>query len=84
MGQSGGGKSTVIGLIERFYDPAEGQVLLDGLNLEDLNVQWLRGLVARRPVLFAASIKENISFGKPGASDEEVCEAKRAHQSCRF
>ena len=80
VGESGGGKSTVISLLERFYDPLEGQVLLDDTDIRTLNVQWLRdqiGLVSQEPVLFAASIMENIRHGKRGATDEEVVEAAK-------
>ncbi|KAJ0392000.1 hypothetical protein P43SY_008731 [Pythium insidiosum] len=65
-GPSGGGKSTFIGLIERFYDPLRGRVLLDGRDLRTLNVQWLRqqiGLVGQEPTLFTGSIADNIAFG---------------------
>ena len=80
VGESGGGKSTVISLLERFYDPQQGQVLLDGRDVRTLNVQWLReqiGLVSQEPVLFASSIMENIRHGKRGATDEEVVEAAK-------
>jgi ATP-binding cassette subfamily B (MDR/TAP) protein 1 len=87
VGESGGGKSTVISLLERFYDPLQGQVLLDGRDIRDLNVQWLRdqiGLVSQEPVLFAASIMENIRYGKPGATDEEVMNAARMANAHSF
>ena len=80
VGESGGGKSTVISLLERFYDPQQGRVLLDGRDVRTLNVQWLReqiGLVSQEPVLFASSIMENIRHGKRGATDEEVVEAAK-------
>lgn len=66
VGASGGGKSTLIALLERFYDPTEGTILLDGRDIKDLNVRWLRsqiGLVSQEPVLFAATIGENIAMG---------------------
>ncbi|XP_013418888.1 multidrug resistance protein 1 [Lingula anatina] len=66
VGSSGCGKSTTIQLIERFYDPVEGQVTLDGYNTKDLNLQWLRGqlgLVSQEPVLFGTSIAQNIAYG---------------------
>ncbi|XP_047154648.1 ABC transporter B family member 9-like isoform X3 [Vigna umbellata] len=75
VGQSGSGKSTVISLLERFYDPDSGEVLIDGVNLKDFQVRWIReqiGLVSQEPILFAASIKENIIYGKEGATDEEI------------
>merc|ERR550537_1189291 len=74
-GASGSGKSTAIQLIERFYDPDSGSVTLDGVDLRELNVRWLReqiGLVAQEPVLFSGTIAENIGMGKPGSTREEV------------
>ncbi|TMW55286.1 hypothetical protein Poli38472_013177 [Pythium oligandrum] len=65
-GPSGGGKSTIIALIERFYDPIQGRVSLDGYDLKTLNVQWLRsqiGLVGQEPTLFLGTIAENIAYG---------------------
>jgi len=79
-GASGSGKSTAIQLIERFYDPDKGAVLLDGVNLRELNVTWLRqqiGLVSQEPVLFSGTIAENIAMGKPGATREDVEAAAR-------
>ncbi|KAK7295696.1 hypothetical protein RJT34_18607 [Clitoria ternatea] len=78
VGQSGSGKSTVISLLERFYDPDAGEVLIDGVNLKNLQVRWIReqiGLVSQEPILFAASIKENITYGKENATDEEITTA---------
>ncbi|CAO1632776.1 unnamed protein product [Sympodiomycopsis kandeliae] len=66
VGSSGSGKSTIVGLVERFYDPANGQVLLDGRDIRDLNVTWLRSqisLVSQEPTLFACSIRDNILHG---------------------
>ena len=63
VGQSGSGKSTIISLIERFYDPQAGQVLVDGTNVKQFQLRLIRGkigLVSQEPVLFASSIKENI------------------------
>merc|ERR1719313_110416 len=80
VGASGSGKSTAVSLVERFYDPDQGSVMLDGVDLRDLNVSWLRqqiGLVGQEPVLFSGSILENISSGKPGASKEEVIGAAK-------
>ncbi|KAI3737379.1 hypothetical protein L2E82_27379 [Cichorium intybus] len=83
VGSSGSGKSTVINLLERFYDPIEGEILLDGINIKSLKLNWLRrqmGLVSQEPVLFGTSIKENILFGKDDATSEEIVEAaKRAN-----
>ncbi|KAH6822101.1 P-glycoprotein 11 [Perilla frutescens var. hirtella] len=75
VGQSGSGKSTVINLIERFYDPVAGEVLIDGIDLREFQLKWIRskiGLVSQEPALFTASIKDNIAYGKDGASLEEI------------
>jgi len=80
VGPSGSGKSTSVQLIERFYDPLSGSVSLDGTNLRDINVKWLRsqiGLVGQEPSLFACSIRDNILYGKPDATQEEIEEAAR-------
>ncbi|GJN02705.1 hypothetical protein PR202_ga20083 [Eleusine coracana subsp. coracana] len=80
VGASGSGKSTVIALIERFYDPLAGKVMLDGKDIRRLNLKSLRlriGLVQQEPVLFATSIMENIAYGKDGATEEEVVEAAK-------
>ena len=79
-GPSGSGKSTIINLIERFYDPISGAVFLDGVDLRNINVRWLRSqiaLVGQEPVLFLGTVAENIAYGKEGASREEVEEAAR-------
>lgn len=75
-----GGKSTTVSLIERFYDPINGSVYLDGNNLRDINVKHLRnqiGLVSQEPVLFATTISANIAYGCPGATQDEIEEAAR-------
>lgn len=81
VGLSGGGKSTVAALLERFYDPASGSITLDGKDLRTLDPSWLRGRVIgfinQEPVLFGTTIIENIRFGKPGATDDEVYAAAR-------
>ncbi|KAK1415749.1 hypothetical protein QVD17_31535 [Tagetes erecta] len=83
VGGSGSGKSTIISLIERFYDPVNGDILLDGHRIKGLNLKWLRsqmGLVNQEPVLFATSIKENILFGNEGVSADLVeLAAKKAN-----
>ncbi|KAF9626088.1 hypothetical protein IFM89_030756 [Coptis chinensis] len=81
VGASGSGKSSVIALIERFYDPTAGKVLIDGKDIRRLNLKSLRlkiGLVQQEPALFATSIFENIAYGKEGATEAEVIEAARA------
>ena len=82
VGPSGCGKSTTVSLIERFYDPLTGSLLMDGVNVSDLNIHWLRsqiGIVSQEPVLFDASIAENIRYGAlfKEVSDEEVIEAAK-------
>ncbi|GFH06183.1 uncharacterized protein HaLaN_00773, partial [Haematococcus lacustris] len=85
VGSSGSGKSTVVQLVERFYDPLGGAVLLDGVDLRSLQVKWLRtqvGLVSQEPTLFATTILGNIAMGKEGATEAEVqaaAEAANAH-----
>ena len=83
MGSSGCGKSTVVSLIERFYDPLPGCLTLDGNDLMVVNIRWLRsqiGIVSQEPVLFDASIADNIRYGANfrEVSDEEVLEAAKA------
>jgi ATP-binding cassette subfamily B protein len=81
VGPSGAGKSTVFQLLLRFYDPARGRILLDGTPVQQLELQALRGriaLVPQEPVIFSADALENIRYGRPGASDEEVHAAARA------
>eukprot|EP00249_Psilotum_nudum_P015453 c25333_g3_i2 orf=348-4094(+) len=80
VGGSGSGKSTIVSLIERFYEPQAGQVLLDGHNIKKLQLKWFRaqiGLVSQEPALFATTILENISFGKDHASIDEVIHAAK-------
>ncbi|KAI3460732.1 hypothetical protein Pfo_017395 [Paulownia fortunei] len=87
VGQSGSGKSTVISLIERFYDPQAGEVLIDGINLKELQLKWIRskiGLVSQEPVLFTASIKDNIAYGKDGATTEEIRAAAELANAAKF
>ncbi|TQD82234.1 hypothetical protein C1H46_032206 [Malus baccata] len=87
VGGSGSGKSTVIALLQRFYDPLGGEILLDGVAINKLQLKWLRsqmGLVSQEPALFATSIKENILFGKEDAGIEEVTEAGKAANAHNF
>ncbi|KAK9272797.1 hypothetical protein L1049_003175 [Liquidambar formosana] len=87
VGGSGSGKSTVVSLLQRFYDPLGGEILLDGSAIDMLQLKWLRsqmGLVSQEPVLFATTIKENILFGKEEAEMEEVVEAAKASNVHNF
>ncbi|KAK6264322.1 ABC transporter-like [Theobroma cacao] len=85
VGASGGGKSTIFALIERFYDPDKGVITLDGHDLRTLQVKWLRrqiGMVGQEPVLFATTILENVMMGKENATKKEAvaaCVAANAH-----
>ncbi|KAF8008240.1 hypothetical protein BT93_K2037 [Corymbia citriodora subsp. variegata] len=87
VGQSGSGKSTVISLLERFYDPQAGEVLIDGINLKEFQLKWIRskiGLVSQEPVLFASSIKDNIAYGKENATTEEIRAAAEVANAAKF
>ena len=79
-GPSGAGKSTIIGLIPRFYDPDRGQILIDGQDIRHVTKQSLReklAYVSQAPVLFEGTIRDNIRYGRPGATDAEIEEAAR-------
>lgn len=87
VGSSGSGKSTSISLIERFYDPLKGEILLDGENIKNLQLKWLRsqiGLVSQEPTLFATTIRENILFGRDDATMEEIISVARASNAHDF
>ncbi|CAH8384977.1 unnamed protein product [Eruca vesicaria subsp. sativa] len=87
VGGSGSGKSTVLALLQRFYDPVSGEILLDGVSINNFQVNWLRlqmGLVSQEPALFSTSIEENILFGKEDASMDEVVEAAKASNAHNF
>jgi len=87
VGASGAGKSSIVLLLERFYDPSKGEILLDGVNLKDLNLKSLRneiGLVGQEPVLFAGTIAENIRYGKQDATMEEIEQAAKSANAHKF
>ncbi|XP_034710603.1 ABC transporter B family member 2-like [Vitis riparia] len=87
VGGSGSGKSTVISLIERFYEPLAGEILLDGNDIRQLDLQWLRqqiGLVNQEPALFATSIRENILYGKDDATLDEITRAAKLSEAISF
>lgn len=80
VGPSGGGKTTLCNLIPRFYDPTEGEILIDGQNIRRVTLQSLRssvGVVQQDVYLFSGSVYENIAYGRPGASHEEVIRAAK-------
>jgi ATP-binding cassette subfamily B multidrug efflux pump len=81
VGQTGAGKSTIINLLARFYDPAEGRILINGHDIRDISLASLRGhmsIVLQDSFLFSVSIKENIRFGKLEASDQEIVDAAKS------
>ncbi|KAM5556261.1 ABC transporter B family member 20 [Rosa sericea] len=87
VGVSGSGKSTIISLIERFYDPVAGQVMLDGRDLKLYNLRWLRnhlGLVQQEPIIFSTTIRENIIYARHNASEAEMKEAARIANAHHF
>lgn len=88
VGESGSGKSTVISLLERFYNPDSGRILLDNVELHKLNLSWLRqqmGLVGQEPVLFNETIRMNLAYGKQGkVTEEEIIAATKAANAHNF
>src|SRR5689334_1383804 len=78
VGASGSGKSTIIQLLQRFYDVEGGDILVDGQKLADMNIKSLRnriGIVSQEPVLFSGTIADNVRYGLPNASDDDVIAA---------
>ncbi|NXF07810.1 ABCBB protein, partial [Smithornis capensis] len=87
VGASGAGKSTTIQLIQRFYDPTDGMITLDGHDIRSLNIQWLRsqiGVVEQEPVLFATTIAENIRYGRDEATMEDIITAAKQANAYNF
>lgn len=87
VGRSGCGKSTVIGLIQRFYDVDSGSVKVDGIDIREINIQWYRrhtALVSQDPVIYSGSIRDNILLGKLDASENELIDAARAANAHEF
>jgi len=87
LGATGSGKSTLINLIPRFYDANSGSVTVDGTDVREVTIESLRahiGIALQEPVLFSGSIRDNIRYGKPGATDDEVIEAAKAAQAHDF
>ncbi|GGD82204.1 ABC transporter ATP-binding protein [Paenibacillus nasutitermitis] len=87
LGATGSGKSSLVGLISRLYDPVEGRVLIDGTDVRDIPAEQLRnrvGMVLQQSILFSGTIRDNIRFGKPKADDNEVIAAARAAEAHDF
>ncbi|OCT63556.1 bile salt export pump [Xenopus laevis] len=87
VGPSGSGKSSAVQLIQRFYDPTDGKVTLDGHDLRTLNAKWLRsliGVVEQEPVLFATTIAENISYGRDGVTMDDIEKAAKDANAYNF
>lgn len=87
LGATGSGKSTIINLLPRFYDPSEGRITIDGYDLRDLKLDSLRkqiGIVLQETTLFSGTIRENIAFGRPDASDQDIIAAATAAQARDF
>ena len=87
VGPSGAGKSTLFHLLLRFYDPVSGTVRLCGENLRDLALSEIRqyiGLVPQEPALFSTSVRDNISFGRPDANEDEIIAVARRAEAHDF
>jgi ABC-type multidrug transport system fused ATPase/permease subunit len=87
VGPTGGGKSTIMSLIPRFYDPSGGKVLVDGIDVRDYRLQSLRnqiGYVLQETVLFRGSVRDNIAYGREGATDDEIVEAAKLANADEF
>jgi ATP-binding cassette subfamily B protein len=87
VGPTGEGKSTLVSLIPRFYDPAQGRVFLDGQDVRNLRLRSLReqfSIVLQDSILFSGSVRDNIAYGRPGASEREVLEAAQAAHAHEF
>lgn len=87
LGATGSGKSTIIHLIPRFYDPTAGRITIDGLDIRQVTLHSLRsqiGMVLQETILFGVTVRENIAFGRPDASEEEIIAAAKAAQAHDF
>jgi subfamily B ATP-binding cassette protein MsbA len=87
VGPTGGGKSTIVSMIPRFYDPASGCVRVDGVDVRDYTLQGLRGrigFVLQDTALFHGTVRENIAYGRPSATDEEIVQAARLANADEF
>jgi ABC-type multidrug transport system fused ATPase/permease subunit len=87
VGPTGGGKSTIVSMVPRFYDPSAGRVLIDGVDLRDLTIQGLRGqigFVLQDTVLFRGTVRDNIAYGRPTATEAEIVEAAKLANADEF
>ncbi|KAF8715575.1 hypothetical protein HU200_027236 [Digitaria exilis] len=87
VGKSGCGKSTIIGLIQRFYDVTRGAICIDGMDVREINIPWYRGqtaIVSQEPAIFSGSVRHNIAFGKSEADEDEIVEAAKAANAHEF
>lgn len=88
VGESGSGKSTVISLLQRFYDPDKGRIMVDGIEIHKFQLRWLRrqmGLVSQEPILFNDTIRANIAYGKEGnATEAEIVAAAESANAHKF
>ncbi len=87
VGPTGGGKSTIVSMVPRFYDPTNGRVLIDGVDLRDFTLVGLRGqigFVLQDTVLFRGTVRDNIAYGRPSATDEEIAQAAKLANADEF
>uniref|UniRef100_A0A6P7GUB4 ABC transporter B family member 4-like n=1 Tax=Diabrotica virgifera virgifera TaxID=50390 RepID=A0A6P7GUB4_DIAVI len=87
VGSSGCGKSTVMQLIQRLYDVESGEIIIDGNNIKDYDLAWLRsqiGVVSQEPILFGTTILENIRYGKDGVTEEDIIQAAKKANAHNF
>lgn len=87
VGESGHGKSTIVGLLERYYDTTDGKVMLDHIDIRSMDLRWLRsiiGLVGQEPIMFRSTILENIKYGNPNANLTQIIDACKAANALDF
>ena len=87
VGPTGGGKTTIVGLACRFYEPTSGQILINGIDYRERSLKWLRsnlGMVLQQPYLFSGTVKENIRYGRLSATDDEIVQAAKLTEAHEF
>ena len=87
VGPTGGGKTTIVGLAYRFYEPTSGQILINGIDYRERSLQWLQsnlGMVLQSPYLFSGSVRDNIRYGRLSATDEEIIHAAQLTEADEF